>query len=184
VVHHVIETLTGNGDVQRVHVGEIRRRQIARLVDLAEHDGLPPSVNRPPLPHAPFKGAAMRVEELPRVLAPQPVEERLGQQSRLGPEPLLDCRPDRRKRVRPRAVGPWHARLLPRAGQRTVVAVVSGRFVAHACTPGRRGQGSSQVEFALQPTNLAIRNHRIPPRLRELRLCHVDQKQGILIVAG
>jgi hypothetical protein len=184
VVHHVIESLTGDGDVQRVHVGEVGRREIAGLVDLAKHDDLAGSVGGPPLPHAPFEGAAIRVEELARVLAPQPVEERLGEQPRLGLEPLLDRRPNRRKRVEPRAVGPRHAGLLPRARQRAVSAVVSSRFVAHACSPGRRGQGSSQVEFAVQPTNLAIRNHRIPPRLRELRLCQDDQKEGILIVAG
>jgi hypothetical protein len=108
VIDHVIEPLTGNGDVQRGHVREVRCREIAGLVDLAEHDGLPRSVGRPPLPYATFKGAAMRVEELARVRLPQPVEERLGEQSRLGLESLLDRWPDRRKRVEPRAVGPRH----------------------------------------------------------------------------
>lgn len=184
VVHHVIKPLTGNGDLQSIHVGEVGRRQIAGLVDLAEDDGLAGSMSGSPLPHTSFEGAAMRVEEPARMLTPQPVEKRLGEQPRLGLEPFLDRRPNRRKRIDPRAVSPRRPRLLPHAGQRTVIAVVPSRFVAHACSPGRRGQGNSRVEFAVQPTNLAIRNHRIPPSLRELRLCHVDRKEGILIVAG
>jgi hypothetical protein len=183
VIDHMIELLTGNRDFQRVHVSEVRRRQIAGLVDLAEHDGLPRSMGCPPLPDAAFKGAAMRIEELARVLATEPVEERLSEQPRLGLEPLLDQRPYRRERVEPRAVGARHRRLLPRARQRTLIAVMSGRLVAHACSPGRQGQANSRVEFAVQPSNLAIRNHRIPPRLRKLRLWQDDQKEGILIVA-
>ena len=143
VVDHVIESLAGDRDVQRVHVCEIGGREIAGIVDLAEHDGLPRSMRRPPLPHAAFKGAAMRIEELARVLATQPVEERLGEQSRLGLEPLLDCGPDRRKRIGPCAVRPRHGRLLPRAGQLAVSAVLTGGLVAHACSPGRQGQGRS-----------------------------------------
>jgi hypothetical protein len=184
VVDHVIEGPTGNGDVQRVHVREVRRREIAGLVDLAEHDGLPRSVGRPPLPHATFKGAAMRIEELVRMRLPQPVEERLGEQSRLGLESLFDLWPDRRKRVQPGAVGPRPMRLLPRARQRGLIAVVSSRFVTHACSPSRQGQGRSRVEFAAQAPNLAIRNHRIPPRLWELRLWQDRREEGILIVAG
>ncbi len=149
MVHQVIEPLTGDGNVQRVHGGEVGRREIAGVVDLAEDDGLAGSVGGPPLPHAAFKGATMRVEELARMFASQPVEERLGAQARLGRKPLLDRRPNRRKRIDPRAVGPRPGRLLPRAGQRAVIAIVSRRFVAHACPPGRRGQGSSRVEFAV-----------------------------------
>ena len=143
MVDQVIERPTGNGNIQTIHGGEVGRREIAGVVDLAEHDGLPRSVGGPPLPHPTFKSAAMRVEELARMFTPQPIEERLGEQSRLGLEPLLDRRPDRRKRIEPRAVGPWHMRLLPRAGQRSVIAVVSSRFVAHSCPPGRRGQRNS-----------------------------------------
>jgi hypothetical protein len=118
----------------------------------------------------------MRVEKLTWMLTPQPVEERLGEQSRLGFESFLNRGPDGRKRIETCAVGPWNVRLLPRARQRTVIAVMSCGFVAHTCPPGRRGQGSSRIEFAVQPTNLAIRNHRIPPKLRKLRLCQDDRK--------
>ena len=143
VVHHVIETLAGDRDVQRAHVREVGGREIAGVVDLAEHDRLPRSMRRPPLPHATLEGTAMRIEELARMLATQPVEERLGEQPWLGLEPLLDCGPDRRKRIGPCAVSPRHGRLLPRAGQLAVIAVLTGGLVAHACSPGRQGQGSS-----------------------------------------
>jgi hypothetical protein len=186
VVHQVIERLAGDGDVQRVHVREVRRGQIAGLVNLAEHDGLAGSVEGAPLPHATLKGAAMRIEEPARVLAPQPVEERLGEQTRLGREPLLDRRPDLGEWIKPGAVGPRHLPPVrePCAGELAVVAVVASRLVAHACSPGRKGQGRSRIEFAVQSANLAIRNHRISPSLRELRIWPNGQKEGILIVAG
>ena len=40
------------------------------------------------------------------------------------------------------------------------------------------------IEFAQQPTHLAIRNHRIPPRFRERCSWPKCQKEGILIVAS
>jgi hypothetical protein len=116
VVDHVIERLAGNRDVQRVHVREVGGREIAGVVDLAEHDGLARPVDRAPLPHAALEGAAMRIEELARVFATQPVEERLGEQPRFGVEPFLDCGPNCCERIGPCAVGPRHGRLLPYAG--------------------------------------------------------------------
>jgi hypothetical protein len=79
VVDQVIERLTGDGDPERVHGGEVRRREIAGLVDLAEHDGLPRSVRRPPLPHTAFEGAAMGIEKLAGMRLSQPIEERLSE---------------------------------------------------------------------------------------------------------
>ena len=143
VVHHVIEPLAGDGDVERVHVGEVGGREVAGRVNLAEHDGLPGAAGRSPLPHATLEGAAMRIEELPRMLAPQPVEERLGEQPRFGREALFDHRPHGRERIGPGAVGPRPARVFARAGRRGVIAIVSGRLVGHSGSPGRGGQGRS-----------------------------------------
>jgi hypothetical protein len=182
MINHVIERLAGNGNVEPVHGSEVGRRQIARLVDLAEHNGLPRSVRGVPLPYPAFKSAAVRIEKLARICPPQPVEERLGPQSRFGSEAFFNLGPNRGKRVEPRAVGPRHSRLLAGAGQRRMLAVMSGSFGAHACSPGRRVQGNSQIEFAVQASHLAIRNHRIPPKLRELGLWPDVQKEGILIV--
>jgi hypothetical protein len=183
VVHQVVEPPAGHGDVQGVHAREIRRGQVAGRVDLAEHDGLARTVGRPPLPHAALEGAAVGVEELARVFPPQPVEEGLGPQPRLGAQPLGDGGPDGRERVGPGAVGPGWLRLLAGAGQGGVIAVVSGRLVGHACSPGRRGQGDTGSKVAQEPTHLAVRNHRTPPKLRESRSWPAGQKEGILIVA-
>ena len=184
MVDHVIEALAGDGDGERVHVGEVGRGEVAGLVNLAEHDGLPGSMGGPPLSHAPLEGATVRIEEPPRVFASQPVEERLGEQSRLGLEPLLDPRPHGGERIGPGAVGPRPARLPAGAWRRGVVAIVSGRLVGHSGSPGRGGQGCSCIEFAQQSVNLAVRDHRISPRLRETRSWPAGRKQGILIVAG
>ena len=143
MVDHVVEPLAGDGDVERVHVGEVGRREVAGRVNLAEHDGLPGAASRPPLPHATLERAAVRIEELPRTLATQPVEKRLGEQPRFGREALLDHRPHGRERIGPGAVAPRHVRLLPRAGQRAVVAIVAGRLVGHSGSPSRGGQGRS-----------------------------------------
>ena len=143
VVDHVIEPLAGDGDVERVHVGEVGRREVAGRVNLAEHDGLPGAAGRSPLPHATLERAAMRIEELSRMFAPQPVEERLGEQPRFGRESLFDRWPDRRERIGPGAVGPRPARVFARAGRRGVIAIVSGRLVGHSGSPGRSGQGRS-----------------------------------------
>ena len=143
VVNHVVEPLAGDGDVERVHVGEVGRREVAGRVNLAEHDGLPGAASRPPLPHATLERAAMRIEELPRMLATQPVEERLSEQSRLGREPLLDHGPHGRERIGPGAVAPRHVRLLPRARQHAVVAIVAGGLVGHSGSPSCGGQRRS-----------------------------------------
>jgi hypothetical protein len=137
VVDHVIERLAGDRDVQRVHVREVGGREIASVVDLAEHDRLPRPVDRTPLPHAAFERATMRIEELARMFVAQPVEERLGEQPRFGVEPFLDCWPNRCERIGPCAVGPWHGRLLPCARQLAMIAILSCSLVAHACSPCR-----------------------------------------------
>ena len=145
VVHQVIERLAGDGDVQRVHVREVGRGQIAGLMNLAEHDGLARTVEGSPLLHAAFEGAALRIEEPARMFVSQPVEQRLGEQPRLGRESLLDCRPDLGERIEPGTVGPRHLPPVcePRAGELAVVAVMSGRLGVHACSPGRCGQVGS-----------------------------------------
>jgi hypothetical protein len=181
VVDQVVERLPGDRDGQPVHGREIRRREVAGPVHLTEHHRLPRSRGRPPPPHPPLEGPTVRIAELARVFPTQPVEQRLGEQPRLGPQSLLHRRPDRRERIHPR---PVRAGRLPRTRQRPVVAIMSGRLLAHPCSPGRQGQRRSHFEVAVQPPNLAIRNHRIPPNLRELRSWPDYQKEGILIVAG
>jgi hypothetical protein len=67
VVHQVIEGLSCDSDLQFTHSREVGRGQLARHVNLPEHDGLVRPVNRSPLVHASLEGAAMRVEEPARM---------------------------------------------------------------------------------------------------------------------
>jgi hypothetical protein len=79
VVHQVIERLPRDRDAQIVHAGEVRRREVPGLMHLAEHDRAVRPGQRPPLPHPPLEGSSVRIEELPRMFPPQPVEQRLRQ---------------------------------------------------------------------------------------------------------
>jgi hypothetical protein len=180
VVHQVIERLPRDRYAQIVHPGEVRRREVPGLMHLAEHDRAVGPGLCPPLPHPPFEGPSVRIEELPRVFPPQPVEQRLGQQPWLGPQPLLHRRPHGGKWIDPRPVCARHP---ARARQRRPIAIMTRRLVGHACPPGRRGQWSSPIQVVQQPAHLAIRNHRIPPSLRELRSWPGFHKPGILVVA-
>jgi hypothetical protein len=102
----MIKRLPGNGDAEPVHRREVGGGEIAGLMDLPEDDGLTRSVGGPPLSHATLEGAAMGVKELSRMRLPEPVEERLGAEPRLGAELFLDFGPNGGKRVRSRAIGP------------------------------------------------------------------------------
>jgi hypothetical protein len=68
MVHQVIERLASDGDRKRVHTREVRRGEVARFVDLAKDDGAIRSVQGSPLPHSPFEGATMGIENRPRIL--------------------------------------------------------------------------------------------------------------------
>ena len=135
VVHQVIERLPRDRDAQIVHAGEVRRREVPGLMHLAEHDRAVRPGQRPPLPHPPLEGAAMRIEELARVVLAEPVEECLGQEPRLGTELPFDLGPDRRERINPGAVGARQLLLAPDARERRVVSVMSGRLLGHPCPP-------------------------------------------------
>jgi hypothetical protein len=129
VVHQVVERPPGDGDAEGVHASEVGRGQVAGRVHLAEDGQLGRSDGRPPLPHPPLERAAVGVEELAGVLPAEPVEQGLGGQPWLGPEPLLDLGPDGGERVEPGAVGA--GQLGAGAGQRGAVAVATGGLVGH-----------------------------------------------------
>jgi hypothetical protein len=161
VVHQVVERPPGDGDAEAIHAGEVGRGQIAGRVHLAEDGQLGRSDGGPPLPHAPLERAAVGVEELAGVPPAEPVEQGLGGQPRLGPQPLLDLGPDGGERVGPGAVGAGH--LGASTGQWGAVAVATGGLVGHPCPPGRVGQRDSLVEKVPQLADLAVRDHRNPP---------------------
>jgi hypothetical protein len=166
VVHQVVERPTGDGDAEAVHASEVGRGQVAGRVHLAEDGQLGRSDGGPPLPHPPLERAAVGVEELAGVPPAEPVEQGLGHQPRLGPQSLLDLRPDGGERVEPGAVGA--GQLGAGAGQWGAVAVATGGLVGHPCPPGRVGQRDSLVEKVPQPADLAVRDHRSPPSSRRL----------------
>jgi hypothetical protein len=113
VVHQVIERLAGDGDRERVHAREVRRREVTRFMDLAKDDGAIRPVQCPPRSHSPLEGATMGIEKRPRMLAAQPIEEGLGGKPGLGLKSLLDLDPHLGKGIDPSAVGAWG---FPRTG--------------------------------------------------------------------
>lgn len=78
VICQMLESLAEDGDAQGVHAGEIRGRQVAGVMHLAEHDRAPSSGRGPPLPDAALERAAVARGQLTGMLALEPVEQRLG----------------------------------------------------------------------------------------------------------
>jgi hypothetical protein len=147
-------------------VREIGGGEVGGLMHLTEDRELPRSVAGPPLPDPPLERASMGIEELAGMLLAEPVEECLGQELGFVVQLRLDFGPDRSEGVDAGAVGP--RRLLADAGERGVVAIMTGGLVGHPCPPGRVGQRGSLVEQMPQRADLTIRDHRRPPRSREL----------------
>jgi hypothetical protein len=153
-------------------------------MNLPKDDGLARSVHGAPLPHPALERAAMRVEELTWMHLPQPLEEHLGAQSWLDSKLLFDLYPDHGKGIDTCPVQTRRPLLFADAGERFLVAIMPSRLGTHASPPCRYGQGHSQAEVAIQTPHLAIRNHRIPPKLWELCIWPDVQKEGILIGGG
>lgn len=59
VIDHVLEGLAQDGDSQRVHGGEVRGRQVTRVMLLTEHDRVRRTGRGAPVLHAPLEGAAL-----------------------------------------------------------------------------------------------------------------------------
>ena len=93
VIHQMLEAFAEDGDSQRVHAGEVRGRQVAGVMHLAEHDGARLTRRGPPALDAPLEGAARALGKLPGILLQEPVEQRLGVQAWLCFEPFLDLLP-------------------------------------------------------------------------------------------
>jgi len=93
VIEHVLEALTQDSHSQRVHAGEVRGRQVAGVMHLAEHDRARLARRGPPVPDTPLKGAALAPRQPPGMLLDEPVEQRLGVQPRLRFEPCLNLGP-------------------------------------------------------------------------------------------
>lgn len=133
----MLESSAENGDSQGVHAGEIRGRQVAGVMHLAEHDWAAPAGRGSPLPDATLQRAALALGQLPWILVLEPIEQRLGPQTGLGFQPCLDFLPQFREWVLPRAIGAWP---LLSAGERTERAILACRLLVHSSPPGRNCQ--------------------------------------------
>jgi hypothetical protein len=145
VIEQVRERLTGDGDAEVVHVGEVRRPQAARFVDLAEKDFLGGSFFGLPLPDAPFHGASPLLPVLVGEFAFQPFDERLGLERRFTLQLLFQLRPDLGERIDTSPPGVGYMRF---AGEFAAVAVLASGFAIHACFHRRGLQRCLLSEFS------------------------------------
>jgi hypothetical protein len=157
MIRQMLEAFPGDRDSQGVHVGEVRSRQVARMMDLAEHHFSSRTAARPPVSDASFQGPAVTGLELPGVLLLKPLENRFGLKPRFVPQEGLHLRPNLGERVLPR---PVRARLPERARQLPPVAVLACRLLVHPSPPGRHGQLPSTVQLSPQLPYLSILDHR------------------------
>ncbi|QDU95826.1 hypothetical protein Pla8534_36430 [Lignipirellula cremea] len=156
VIQHVVEPLPADGDAQRIHDGEIRRRQAARLVHLRKDDAAIGSMLCSPLSHAPLKRSPLRIGEAARFALLQPGEERERPEPRFAFQSRLDFGPNLAERVPARPplagrLGSWQAR---------IVAILAGRFLIHVCPPCRRGQANTVRQQPPQFPRPSLQNHR------------------------
>ncbi len=146
VVHQVRKGRGRDGDTQVGAVGEVRGRQPARMVDLAEEDLLGWPVQGPPLLDPPLQGSQLAIRETSRIQPLQPAEQGLGFQARVERQLLLEQGPDLGERVGPGSPGMVHAYL---AGELAEPPVAACRLVIHAGLGSRQSPGQSgQVESA------------------------------------
>src|SRR5208283_34542 len=120
-----VEAFAEDGYSQRVHAGEIRVRQVAGVMHLAEHVRARLTRRGPPALDATLERAALALRKPPWIRLQEPVEQRLGVQARLRFQPFLDPMPQVCQRVLPRPIDAWP---LLRAGQGTQRAIFACRF--------------------------------------------------------
>ena len=102
----MIEPLPGDPHAEIVQDRKVAGGQPARMMHLLEHHRLSRPGQTPPLGHPPLEGSPGRIGILPRRLFLQPLEKRLGFETRFGLQAGLDFGPNRFKRIDTRAVIP------------------------------------------------------------------------------
>ncbi len=153
VIDQVCERLPGDGDVEALHVREVRRSQPARRMLLAEEQLLGRSMLGLPLPHPPFHGATLPLPVLAGVLALQPIHQRLGLQAWLTLQQCLQPRPHFQERIGPGAPGMFRLAL---TGQPATIPILSSRLAIHACLHRCLPQRPSLVKMATKLLDLRI----------------------------
>jgi hypothetical protein len=181
VVDQVLEPLPRDGHVQLVHPREVRRRQPARLVHLAEEHFLGRPRQRPPTPHLPLQRPQLPVGETARIATPQLGEDRLGLQARLPLEQRTNLHPHLGERIDPRRpiVRQSHlARQLPQP------PILPSRLVVHVRPRRRDTQPLAGRQQPSQLPHLFVRDHRKPPCVRDLRIVYRRTAEQRPAVAG
>ncbi len=190
VVQQVRKRLAGEGDLQPIHVGEVRGAQPAGRVHLAEKDFLGGAVLGLPDADAAFDGAALAVPVLAGMLALQPLDQGFGLQRGLALEQFEQPRPDKGQRVGTGAPGAGGVR---RAGGMLFVAVFACGFAIHAgfhrCVLERCSSVEMAAEFLdLRRGNGASSSHVATPFAKKLPVyatCTCPKTQwGRIIVGG
>jgi hypothetical protein len=175
VVHQVRQGRGRDGDAQVGAVSEVRGRQPARVVDLAEEDLLGRSVQGPPPLEAPLQSSQLAVGETSRILLLQPAEQGLGLQARVERQVLLEQGPDLGERVGPGSPGMFHAYL---AGEFAEPPVAACGLVIHAGLGGRRPFAQPVQIEAAESLHLLIGDHPKPPVRKGLRIAYASAAVG------
>lgn len=128
VKQRVVEAGSGDGNVERVHDGEVASGDLARVMDLRKHDGFGGPGGASPVADAAFEGASLGLGKAARVLIAQPVEK--GHRSQLGLrlEPAADDFPDILEGIGTGSI------IAPRSslrGHRPFAAPLARRFLVH-----------------------------------------------------
>lgn len=129
VKQRVVESGSGDRDAERVHDGKVASGDLARVVDLREHDRLGWPRGASPVAHAAFEGASLGFGEAARMLALQPVEKGYRTQLGLRLEPAADVFPDILKGI---GTGSIIARRSSLRGHRSIAAPLASRLLVHA----------------------------------------------------
>jgi hypothetical protein len=74
----MLESFPKDGDSQRVHAGEIRGRQVAGVVHLAEHDRARLTRRGPPALDATLERAPLALRQPPGMFLLEPVKQCFG----------------------------------------------------------------------------------------------------------
>jgi hypothetical protein len=101
VKRQVGKRLAADGHAQGIHVREVRRRQVSRVVDLGEHHRSVRSLRGSPTADLSLEGSPLAVRERSAILALKPAKQRDRPQRGFPPEPLFDQRPHLLKRIEP-----------------------------------------------------------------------------------
>jgi hypothetical protein len=175
VVDQVRERHATDGDLQAGGMCEVRGRQPAGFVDLAEEDLLGRPVDAAPLLDVTLQGAQLAVGKTTGILALQPAKQGVGLQAGVQLQQLLDPWPDVGKGIAAGSPGMGHAHL---TGQLAEPPVLASGLVVDAGLGGGLALGQVQLIEAAQPTDVLIGDHPKPPCRKGLRIGYAAQLYG------